>query len=543
MPFKFVDEFLALTGPEAPTSAERALIDHCRAGTRCSLSDTRPTAPTEANTIRAPLLRLLITGGTETCGLDARGILLEGAWVTGKLELSHCTARGQTVLELTHFEENPNLTSANLKMLCISSSQMPGLTAPALKLAGSIIMDSAVLGGLLDLRGVEIYGKISAEKAVIDGEEKTITAGTKEGRVAIDLEGAKVKDSLLVAGASISGLLNLNGAKIGGIFDARQSSFVEAARSISAYRANIAAGFWFSGVKEVSGVIDLSSASTGDLRDDLMSWPKDRENLTLDGFVYERFAGDAPVTFLARRAWLEAGSSGKGDFRPQPYTQFARTLRAMGNFSEARKVLFERDCLLFEEAKKADLQAYDVARNGNQRSRADMGPIWCRLLLRGFWSWLSRITVGHGHKPERAVGCIAALWSLAAFLSWLTWQTGSFAPNSDVILTSNGWMDVAAQGCVAGDRPGCVANPAEVWSGKNAPGMDWDSFNALAYGLDLVLPLVDLGQTAAWAPSKDRGWLGCLMWWGRWILTLAGWVVTSLGLAAVTGFVQKNVPQ
>ena len=93
------------------------------------------------------------------------------------------------------------------------------------------------------------------------------------------------------------------------------------------------------------------------------------------------------------------------------------------------------------------------------------------------------------------------------------------------------------------NEPDCLPNPAATWSAKNAPGMDWDSFNAIAYAADLVVPLIDLGQTSAWAPSKDRGWWGTFMWWGRWLFIIAGWVVASRGLAAVTGFVQKNAPE
>lgn len=64
MQFKTVAEFLAQTGKEAPTQAEEALIKACRAGERCILSETRPTTGTNANTIRSPLLRLLIKGSS-----------------------------------------------------------------------------------------------------------------------------------------------------------------------------------------------------------------------------------------------------------------------------------------------------------------------------------------------------------------------------------------------------------------------------------------------------------------------------------------------
>ncbi|WP_284163621.1 hypothetical protein [Frigidibacter sp. SD6-1] len=87
---------------------------------------------------------------------------------------------------------------------------------------------------------------------------------------------------------------------------------------------------------------------------------------------------------------------------------------------------------------------------------------------------------------------------------------------------------------------GCDPNPAATWANDPALGMDWDSFNSVGYGLDLVVPILNLGQTEAWAPSKDRGWWGWGLWWGRWVFQAAGWIVTALGAAAITGIIQRG---
>jgi hypothetical protein len=69
--------------------------------------------------------------------------------------------------------------------------------------------------------------------------------------------------------------------------------------------------------------------------------------------------------------------------------------------------------------------------------------------------------------------------------------------------------------------------------------MDWDSFSSWGYGLDLVVPVLDLGQTSAWAPSKDRGRAGWWLWWGRWFFQAAGWIVVIAFTAAISGLVQR----
>ena len=70
--------------------------------------------------------------------------------------------------------------------------------------------------------------------------------------------------------------------------------------------------------------------------------------------------------------------------------------------------------------------------------------------------------------------------------------------------------------------------------------MDWESFNPLSYAADLVVPVLDLGQTGAWAPSKDRGNWGWGLWWARGWFEAFGWIVTALGAAAVTGIMQRE---
>ncbi|WP_299554191.1 hypothetical protein [uncultured Tateyamaria sp.] len=73
-----------------------------------------------------------------------------------------------------------------------------------------------------------------------------------------------------------------------------------------------------------------------------------------------------------------------------------------------------------------------------------------------------------------------------------------------------------------------------------APGRDWETFNRYAYGFDVVIPIIDFGQTDAWAPSTNRGLWGWHLWWGRWVLSVMGWIVTALGAAAITGIIRRE---
>jgi hypothetical protein len=131
---------------------------------------------------------------------------------------------------------------------------------------------------------------------------------------------------------------------------------------------------------------------------------------------------------------------------------------------------------------------------------------------------------------------------VATLLAALAWSEGSMAPNNDLVAGSEGWQAMLARDCLPDRVPGCLENPAAEWSGAAGPGVDWEGFHPLAYGVDVVIPVLELGQTRSWAPSRDRGPWGHRLWWARWVLMTLGWVVTALGAAAATGIIQRSTP-
>jgi hypothetical protein len=58
-------------------------------------------------------------------------------------------------------------------------------------------------------------------------------------------------------------------------------------------------------------------------------------------------------------------------------------------------------------------------------------------------------------------------------------------------------------------------------------------FSALAYTLDVVLPVGDLGQQNAWQPE------GAAMYWS-WAFMAAGWMLTTAVVAGLTGILKRD---
>lgn len=501
----------------AASEAERALIAACREGQGCSTNGS--TLPDEGNTdltitVRANLIRLLAVQATS---LHENGVQLLGALITGTLDLRFAKCRGRLMLNNCRFAEKPQMAQVEIAQLSLDGSHFPGLFAQEVKVTGSIFLRGVKSTGTVNVSAAQIGGQFNCKGAELNGGDGQ----------ALNAQLAKVMGSVLLQDVIASGTTDLTSARIGG-----QIAFTRAALdgrgnlALSAQSLRVDSEFLFRGVKSVTGLVDLQSAQVRDLADDAASW-KECKELILDGFTYDRISGVVALkTFAARKDWLEMGSRFAGEFRPQPYTQFAKVMRAAGHAGEARKALMARDRLLAIEARKIkglfDIVAFPI---------------------RWIWDMILRFVAGYGFAPGQSFLVLALLLGLAWAFACQTWQEGSFAPNSDVILVSKGWQDLLAKDCLPLPAPkDCIQNPANVWSSDPQAGLDWDSFSAVGYAADLVVPILDLGQTSAWAPSKDRGPWGAGLWWGRWVFAALGWLVTALGAAAITGVIQRNAP-
>lgn len=518
-----VDEFLDPKHGFNPTPAERALIEACRAGEKCRLGDgTRPKEDSEARRVRAELIRLLILGGTEACGLDGSEVWLEGAWVTGVLDLRSMQSRGRLVLGRCHFTHRPDLHLANLDYLSLQGSHLPGLFAEALVTRGSIRLSDATFTDTVSFSGARIGGQMACSRSSSNFEPSPCSARTfgKSFRA----QHMKVVGSLHFEGSVFHGTLDIGGAEISGNVICR-SVTLDGCGGYAMFAENLTVqgGFALCSSGLIDGNVSLIAARVGELIDDFNTWRSIKGEVDLKGFSYQRIFHDSGDE--NRLEWLAKVSRYKNIFSPQPYTQLAKVYASTGHNRMARQVLMEREFILGYERRLADYKRPD------KRYLFPLENPWAD--AKYIWRWvrdrLALWVVGYGHEPWRALIWLALLWLTATGLSHQAWKQGDFAPNSDVMLVSDGWQAKLGE-----------ANPAEAWSNKGEAGQDWESFNRYAWGLDLVVPILDIGQTAAWQPSKDRGPAGYRLWWARWVLEAIGWLVSALGVAAITGIIQKD---
>lgn len=406
------------------------------------------------------------------------------------------------------------------------SGRFRNVNAVALYLNGARIGGDLRFGesfrahGAASLVGVSIAGNLVAEKSrFLNGDGVALNAeGSHVGGGVFLSKGFRARGEVRLVGATIAAVLQCEG---GWFFNRGKRAFSAELIKIGAgaylgydFRTNgmlsflhgsiEGGGLSFAGARfagdadngvELAGatvagqlnwtlvrktertVLDLQEAKLGRLLDDGLSWPS-RGRLLIEGLTYSAIS---PTDARSRLFWLRRQPP--TPFHPQPYEQLAKVLRASGYEADAIRIA--------------------IGREDARRVYGGLGR-WAR-----GWSRLLKLTIGHGYKPHRAL-----VGSLAFVL--LGWYVFGAAHDLHLMVPAKS----EAQG----------------------------SFSPLIYSLDTFLPIVDLDQAQTWRPD-DRARCtrlgrelpcGLAVHWYLWVQILMGWVLTTLGVAALTGLVRKS---
>lgn len=530
------------------TAAERRLLDALATGETVDFrtDDTALDDPAGGakwgaeRTIRGEFLARFLTGEFPDHKPHRRGVVIVGARISGRLDLSNARL-GRLLFLGCYVDKSIFLQDAKIDGLYLLGSRIASLNADRITVRGSVFLkDGFHATGEVRLLGADIGGDLDCTKGCFEnpnGHALSADGITVKGDVFLNdgfhatsevrLPGANIGGNLgcnkgkfknpggraLVAdGITVRGSIFLNdgfratgevrlpGADIGGDLECANGQFSgdsETPTTISLQTARIKGSLLWTGVRLANGVVlDLHLAHVGTLIDDPQSWPG-IGRLFLDGFTYDRFGGDAPTGWEARRDWLGrqprddsgqkiADAAAKEDppqnkFRPQPHEQLVKVLRVMGHDHDARRIAIDKQHVL---RARGDL---------NRREKA--------------WNWLLDVTIRYGYASYRALWFILGFVLLGTVIFYCANEAGLMVPTKESV-------------SVAG------SDIAEVYPG----------FNPLIYSLDSFLPIVDLHQEAYWLPSADRGLYRIYLW----LHIGLGWFLTTLAVVGFTGLVKKE---
>jgi len=349
-----------------PTGVERRVLVAFRTGA---------WAEAGGEEVRAAVLVALLCSAGDSRRAAAPALNLRGAVVTGSLDLAYREVAVPVHLDRCRFTEPVRLTGAATRTLQLTDGELPGLEGRLLTVRGDLRLSGSTVRGCTSLENVAVSGTLhlsrmhlhhpqgralSAGGAVVsggvvgrgglraDGECRLIGARIDGG---VLLEGARFAhpggvalclDDLVTNrlacsdGFTTDGQLQLRGARVSGVVTFAGARLHAADRALRA--RDLAAGELILTPAAVEGLVDLSRAHAGALRDSVDRWPA---ALRLDGFTYEHLLPvGAPIGVAARCRWLARDEQA---YRPHPYEQLAGHYRRLGHDDDARRVLLARE--------------------------------------------------------------------------------------------------------------------------------------------------------------------------------------------------------
>jgi len=396
--------------------AELRLIEACRKGDDAIISWARPEAGRADNTIRAGLIRALLLG-TDDCTPPARGLWIEGAWITGNLYLAGEALKAPLVLIRCTLEEDVLLMDCTLPGLYMPGTHLPKLNAHRLQCNGPLhLREGFQATGLVDLGSPTITGQLSCASGKFLAQNMALNCNTVTVGADVFLRGEfEARGRINLIRAEINGNLELSSATL--------------TKGLDAQGIRVRAQFVWADIEGDGIAVVLIDAKVGTLCDTPGSWQSVKK-LRRSSFRYERIESDMDVQ--ERLDWLAKHDATVSRFTPQPCVQLANILRRQGFAGDAARVLMRREDKQRAEEWDRAITAMDFSLRRELTAYAHQ----YRPLLSLPFKWM----FGYGHQPAWVLLWIAAILGITIWFAQQIHIHGQFAPTSSVVLTSQDWL-------------------------------------------------------------------------------------------------------
>jgi hypothetical protein len=509
---------------------ERELIDAARTGDAPAGSGLTVEELAEdndpAHEIRARLLREMLLGQRGT--LDPKGIKVQGARITGTLDLDNVAAC--TGLSVTSCVVTSTITAwyASLSWLRLAHCRLGNVHADGIRLvsgmwlhslritgtgsAGAVRLPGSHIGGVLDLSRTEIINEtgpaLFAPGLRVDGnmwlrdarlggvsERGTIQLFQSHVGGALILRGAEIinlagsalsadqlkveaglnLDEVHVVGGGKHGAIRLIGAQIGGMLSALESEFTnDDGLVLDIENTHVESKVFLPITVLCSGFRPNQSCDRSKCVD-------------INGFRFGALEM-MPYRAMPWQEWLHLIRCHTEAYRPGPYQQLAAAERAAGHDGNARRILIAQQRDLYHRAPKA---------LGNWLTR------------RFHWIW--GVLAGYGYLTRRTAAALLITLAVSGGL-------GLWAGH-----VTDGGHHIA-------ERTGTFTD---------ATGRPCTSVELIGLGLDRGLPLATNGVRNRCDLNPDTN-LAAKFTVVIWLTQAVIWGLATLALAGYTGLVRRT---
>ncbi len=488
-----------------------------------------------ARTVRAQAVAELLLDPPPARTGRVGALKLRGARISGRLMLAGATIAPYVQLDDCRFDEDlmlPECTAGSMRLVrCL----IPRLEAARLQITGDLHLPQCLVPGGIRLTDATIGTDLLINELVVrDGQRpRSVAADGLTVGQDVDAELIDVTGEFSLRSARIGGRLNLRGAALrnpGG------SYALNAARISVEHTLYLTSGY-------LRGTGGPPPPRAGEAAPGQQP-PRESRDFTCDGGVRlddGRFGNAIVINrarfilhggqqvslrrvqtpdlrFTPRRPPAVPASEGGGGSvslsgakvggltdAPTSWPQGGTDLRGFTydsiasrtDFPLARRIAWLHDATpeyspeAYERLAAAlradgeDADAREVLLAKQRRRRESLTPAG------RVWGWLQDVTVGYGYRPARAALWMAVLWAMGAVY---------FAVHRTPPPADDGYQP---------------------------------HWNPALYALDLLLPVIDLGQDNAWRETGTAQWVAS-------VLTLLGWILATTAAAGASRMLRRG---
>ena len=438
------------------------------------------------NLVAARISGSLECDGAELCNDSGPALVADGLQVgramflRGGFTATGSGSLGAMRLVGAHVGVQLSCTGASLR-----NDSGPALVADGLQADGDVSLNEGFEAtgsgslGAVRLLGAHVGGNLDCSNAVLlNGSGPALGADTLQTDQSMVLRGSKATGSgnlgtVRLVGAHIRGQLSFAKAEL-----RNDSGPALMADSLQVDQTMFLTG-GFTGGGEAAAV-DLTDARVGGTfqfaPEPLEHMGDSHRRLTVDGLTYT-----GVPQLISAQGWRELFRDGTSEFAAQPYQQLAAGYRALGDDRQARQTL--------------------IAQRDDQLARADTHR------SERVWGKITKVTLGYGYKPWRALLFLAAVVAVSCVLA--------------IVLGSHGALKTT-------DKAAHQGQPC-TWVQKLSVGMDLN----LPVGTSAARAKCDLTKNSA---STTATWLTVT----DWALQILAWAFAALFVAGFTSAVRKT---
>lgn len=232
--------------------AELKLCEACRTGKITRIGTSRPECGTEANRIRAAVLRVFCLDLDPEAPVHDHGVQIRGAHIEGDLDLVGCEVRHPLTIVKSVITGDILLDNATTRALTFSDTRCRKISGDGLICKGSFLLNNGFIArGTIRLRGAII------------ANEFICSSGRFEGIPALTLQNTKISGSIHLDQEFIAkGTVRLHGVNIGNDFICQKGIFMSNP-SISLQNTKISGTLYLNKKFKAKGTVRLHGAKIG----------------------------------------------------------------------------------------------------------------------------------------------------------------------------------------------------------------------------------------------------------------------------------------